>query len=315
MKKTFFILATSVFLLAPDSKVYTQSAAVVLRPAYTDISDQASRGAVLMKLSGYTVDDARYRLYNGASQYNCWNHVTGSYVASNSYSSGPPVPGNPSGETIFWIAFLRGSNNSTSVTYRDRLGPDYSVNYQSAALPTSEPVLTPFIISGKLAGSSVFTLDVKYILLAWSGSTLITASHSDPVTGDFTLVSPQGTMVDKIEARTLINEICATKSGEWQVSSDAGILALSDVLYVTRTKVAGNRILLYPVPAGSYLYVNGLSGNETIEIYNLAGMKIMNIGKDEIKGKQIFTGLLPSGVYFLKVSSSQGVEVYRFVKE
>lgn len=315
MKKSFSFILICVFLLDSFCEVYTQSAAVMLRPSYTDISGQASRGAVLMKLSGYTIEDARYRLFNGTTQYYCWNHITGTYVSSNSYSSGPPVPGNPSGETIFWIAFLRGSNNSTSATYRDRLGPDYTVNYQSVALPASEPVNTPFNISGKLSASSLFTLDVKYIILAWSGNILVSASHSDPVSGDFTIVCPLGTIVDKIEARTLTNEVCAAKPGEWSASSDAGILNLSDALEVSLNEFGGNQIALYPVPAGAYLYVSGLSGNETIEIYNLAGLKIMNIGKDEINGGQIRTGLLSPGVYFMVVKGTQGGKVFRFVKE
>lgn len=314
MKRSFLLLSICVLFLSINREVYTQSAAVILRPAYTDISDQASRGAVLIKLTGYSSADARYRLFNGATQYNCWSPASGTYVTSNSYSSGASAAGDPTIESIFWVVWQRGSNNSTTATYRDRLGPDYSVNYQSAALPTSEPVTSPFSITGRLEASSVNTLDVKYVLLAWSGSTLVSASHSDPFTGDFTVVCQEGLVIDRLEARTLTNDLCSTKNGSWSVSSDAGIMVLSDVLEVAGNEFSNNKIVLYPVPAGDYLKLSGFSGNETMEIVNLAGVKVMNIRKDQIMEERIPTGFLPAGVYFLKVSGKQGVRVYRFVK-
>jgi len=314
MKRSFFLLAICVFLLASDREVYTQSAAVVMRPAYTDTSDPASRGAVLMKLAGYSSSDARYRIFNGATQYSCWNPSTGIFVASNSYSSGPPVPGDPTSETLFWVVWLRGSNNSTDATYRDRLGPDYSVNYQSVSLPLSEPVISPFSITGKLKGSSVFTLDARYVILAWEGDRFLSASHSDPVTGDFTVVCQSGGTIDRLEVRALNNEVCASIAGSWTISSNVGEIALSEVLAVNGKKIIGEKVSIYPVPAGDYLNISGFSGDETLVLYNLAGVKIRDIGKEEISGGRVHTGGLSSGVYFLKSAGRPVGKVYRFVK-
>lgn len=315
MKRSFFLLAICVFLLASDREVYTQSAAVAMRPAYTDITDQASRGAVLMKLAGYSSSDARYRIFNGTSQYSCWNPLTGTFVTSNSYSSGPAVAGDPTSESLFWVVWLRGSNNSTAATYRDRLGPDYSVNYQSASLPSSEPVTSPFSLTGKLKGSSVYTLDARYVILAWEGNTFQSVSHSDPVTGDFAVVCQSGVAIDRLEVRALNNEVCAGISGSWTISSSVGEIVLSDVLEVRGKEVRDQKVLLYPVPAGEYLNISGFSGTEAMGLYNLAGVKIRDIAKEEVSEGMIHTGGLPSGVYFLRGSGRPDGKVYRFVKQ
>jgi len=314
MNKYNLLIVTGILFMVFVPEVYQQTASVVLRPAYVDISDQSSRGAVLMKLTGYESVDARYRLYNGSSQYNCWNHVTGSYITTNSYSSGPLVTGNPVIESRFWIAYLRGNNNSTVASYRDRLGPDYTENYQSVSLPSAESITSAFNLTGKLIASSIYSIDYKYIILAWSANTPVSASHSDPVTGDFIVVCPSGTAIDKIEARTLTDEICGTIYGSWTETSEAGQIELTDVLKAESNKLKERAVVFYPVPAGEYLNVSGLSDKTEIELYNLAGVKIMQIGNVEFLEMRIYIGHLASGVYFLKVKGVSGIEFYRFVK-
>ena len=90
--------------------VYAASAVVDARPAQIDISSASSESAVLVTVSDYTSDDARYRLYNGSYQYNCWDAATSAYITSTSYSSGPQVPGTPTTSSTWWIMFQRGNN-------------------------------------------------------------------------------------------------------------------------------------------------------------------------------------------------------------
>ncbi len=214
--------AILVVLLAYGTGVRGASAVVTLRPTHIDISTTTSESAVLMTLSGYSSDDARYRLYSGSNQYNCWDAVSSTYITSSSYGSGPKVIGTPSTTTTFWVLSQRGSNVSTSASYRDRLGTSYSTNYQTVALPAATSITTPFTVSGTFAGTGSYTTSVKYVALAFSGSTLVSAASTNISTGTFAVVCPDGTTIDKIEIRTVDNTIVTSKTGSWTTTTDIG---------------------------------------------------------------------------------------------
>lgn len=198
------------------------SAVVTLRPTHIDISATTSESAVLMTLSGYSSDDARYRLYSGSNQYNCWDAVSSTYITSSSYGSGPKVIGTPSTTTTFWVLSQRGSNVSTSASYRDRLGTSYSTNYQTVALPAATSITTPFTVSGTFAGTGSYTTAVKYVVLAFNGVTLVSAASTNISTGTFAVACPDGTTIDKIEIRTVDNTIVTSKTGSWTTTTDIG---------------------------------------------------------------------------------------------
>jgi len=65
MKKLSVLLFSMVSVLVYS--VRSQTAEVLLRPAYVDLSSSDAPGAVLVHLSGYSSDDVRYRLYNGST--------------------------------------------------------------------------------------------------------------------------------------------------------------------------------------------------------------------------------------------------------
>ncbi|PKP22239.1 MAG: hypothetical protein CVU06_09605, partial [Bacteroidetes bacterium HGW-Bacteroidetes-22] len=214
--------AMVVVILAFGTGVRGASAVVALRPTHIDISATTSESAVLMTLSAYTSDDARYRLYNSSVQYNCWDAVTGAYITSSSYGSGPQVIGTPTTTTTFWILFQRGANINTAASYRDRLGSAYSTNYQTVALPAATSITTPFTVSGTFAGTGSYTTTVRYVALAFSGSTLVSAASTNISTGTFAVVCPDGTTIDKIEIRTVDNTIVTSKTGSWTTTTDIG---------------------------------------------------------------------------------------------
>ncbi len=198
------------------------SASVTLRPAYIDISATTSESAVLMTLSNYPTDDVRYRLYNDANQYYCWNVATGTYVTSTAYASGPQALGTATTSTTFWIMSQRGSNATTVASYRDRLGPTYPTNYQTTALPAATEITTPFTLSGIYYGSTEYPLTNKYVVLAYSGTTLISAASTALTTGELAVVCPVGTTIDLIEIRDQMNNLVDDKTGTWTETTNVG---------------------------------------------------------------------------------------------
>lgn len=197
------------------------SAVVLSRPSFIDISSANSQSAILMSLSNYPSDSVRYRLFSGANQYFPWNNETGAFVSSSSYANGPLVPGTPSTNTIFWIVYERGTNISTAASYRDRLAP-YSTNFQTTVLPAATEITAPFTLSGVFNGTPNFDNSVKRVVLAYSGTTLVSAATTNLGTGTFDIVCPIGTTIDKIEIRSLNNTLISERTGSWSTTANVG---------------------------------------------------------------------------------------------
>jgi hypothetical protein len=191
---------------------------VTARPSQIDISGATSESAVLMDASAYTSDDARYRLYNGSNQYNCWDTTSNAYITSTSYASGPQVPGTPTTSSTWWIVFQRGNNATTVATYRDRLNP-YTSNNQTVALPTAAAITTPFsITNANVSFTGWTTFSQKYVILAYDATTagtLISATSSALDTGAFDLKVETGTTIRRLEVRSLTNALISSATGTW----------------------------------------------------------------------------------------------------
>ncbi|MHB1277888.1 MAG: T9SS type A sorting domain-containing protein [Bacteroidia bacterium] len=75
----------------------------------------------------------------------------------------------------------------------------------------------------------------------------------------------------------------------------------------------GDQVSLYPVPATTKLNVESTLPMEKIYVYNAAGQKLST---HEVAGNkaEIATDLLPAGVYFLQIFTSEGVISKKFSK-
>lgn len=210
---------------ATTSILLVTAATVTLRPSHIDLSSTTSESAVLMTLTNYSSNDAKYRLYS-TSQYSCWDEATDAYISSSTYSDGPKVPGTPITSATFWIVFQRGNNNSATATYRDRLGAAYTSNYQTVALPSATSISSGFTLSGAFVGTQTYNNSVKHVVLAYNGATLVSASSTTLSTGAFAVVCPTGTTIDKIEIRAIDNTLIVSSTGSWSSNSSVGDLPI-----------------------------------------------------------------------------------------
>lgn len=289
-----------------------QTATVVSRPQWTDLRTAASRSAVLIELRNYPSDDARYRLYNGSTQYSCWDTTSRSFITATAYSSGPLVPGSPSATSLFWIPFVRGSNNSANATYRDRLGPLYATNFRDAALPVSAPVEEADTLNGSLAGGTEFNLNEKYILLAFSGEANITASHTDFGSAPFAIPFPKGITIDRIEVRRFDNTLVGVCEGSWSGTTAIGTIALG-LINSSATDYSG-MARVFPVPATDYLYVEGVQQVRRVTLYD-AGGRVASLRVTAADSSlTIDVSFLPPGIYFLRIECAYGTRTVRFIK-
>ncbi len=217
---------TAVMLLGGVNAWAAGSTSVTLRPTHIDLSAATSESAVLVTLSGYPQNDVRYRLYNGSNQYNCWDG--NAYVTSNSYAAGPLVVGTPTTSTTFWILFQRGNNDNTAASYRDRIGGSSS-NNNTVALSGATSITSSYTLSGSHTANTGFDNSKKYVALAFNGTTLVSAGHTALTTGDFSIVIPSGTSIDKIEIRDVDNTTICEQTGNWSSTTAIGALNCSSV--------------------------------------------------------------------------------------
>lgn len=216
---------------------------VLLRPTHIDLSSVNSQSAVLMKASYYPSDDAKYRIYNESNQHNCWDSASEQFINSANYSDGPNIPGTPSTSSTWWIIFERGNNNNVNGSYRDRLGSSYGTNYQTQALPASTEIGESFTISGSIEGSN-FNLDYKYVVLGFAGETLVSATSTDLITGDYELKAPNGTTITKLEVRSVENEIKFTKEGNWNSNTENETLPVTLSSFTATVNNTHNNVTL-----------------------------------------------------------------------
>ena len=224
MKKFYFLFIVLSFLI-PGTILADGTVTINLRPSHIDISSDTAQSAVLVTLSGYSKDLVKYRLYNGSNQYNCWDSSTEKYISSTSYGNGPLASGTPSSSTTFWIPFQRGTNNTTTASYRDRIDP-YSSNNNTLALPAATEIATPFILSGTLVASGSYTLTAKYIVMGFNGTNLVAATSSYLTSGSFSLTCPTGTAINKIEVRALNNTAITSLIGDYNSTANVGNINL-----------------------------------------------------------------------------------------
>jgi len=212
MKKTMTLLALLLGLVFTVSEAATVS---ITRPQQIDLSSSSSESAIKVTLAGYTSNDARYKIFNGATPfYYCWNPSTDQFVTSNSYANGPQVLGTPTTTTTFWIPFQIGTNNSTVGKYRDKLGAAYTADYQTVTLPSAVSIVNPKTLTKSSVTFSTWSYYAeKHVILGFdANNNFISATSTALNTGNFSLVYESSTVLSKIEVRTLTNNLIETVS-------------------------------------------------------------------------------------------------------
>ena len=175
--------------------------------------------------------------------------------------------------------------------------------------------------------SYTFTVTVDRTLVANFGMPMIEITASvDPE--EAASVSGTGTY-NYGEEVTLI----LTRNEDWafQNWTEDGIVVSNEMTYTfiateNRNLVAhfeytegvgeqnGNNVLIYPNPVSNKLIVENHEALGTVEIYNLMGALIYSQNGCGNK-VEIHTADLPSGVYFIRMTSNKVSETRRFVKE
>ena len=197
------------------------------------------------------------------------------------------------------------------------------------------------------------TPNQRYLFVNWTENGVEVSteqSYTFTVTADRTLVANFGmpmieitASVDPEEAASVSGTgtynygeevtLILTRNEDWafQNWTEDGIVVSNEMTYTfiateNRDLVAhfeytegvgehnGNNVLIYPNPVSNKLIVENHEALGTVEIYNLMGALIYSQNGCGNK-VEIHTADLPSGVYFIRMTSNKVSETRRFVKE
>ena len=197
------------------------------------------------------------------------------------------------------------------------------------------------------------TPNQRYLFVNWTENGVEVSteqSYTFTVTADRTLVANFGmpmieitASVDPEEAASVSGAgtynygeevtLILTRNEDWafQNWTEDGIVVSNEMTYTfiateNRNLVAhfeytegvgeqnGNNVLIYPNPVSNKLIVENHEALGTVEIYNLMGALIYS-QKGCGNKVEIHTADLPSGVYFIRMTSNKVSETRRFVKE
>src|SRR5690606_11690979 len=163
------------------------------------------------------------------------------------------------------------------------------------------------------------------ITIRWNPSIVATDSFCvgfSGISNDLNLVfgvPASAYMINKNVVMYNQNQLDAPINGFLKNGQSAPLYAVAIVLfgYDTTTSVRdilADRVMIYPNPVSNILNIEtSMYGEIIAEIFDLAGRKISRIKMD--KKREIDVSSLPSAVYQLKLTGSQGVTTKRWVKD
>jgi hypothetical protein len=77
-------------------------------------------------------------------------------------------------------------------------------------------------------------------------------------------------------------------------------------------EISEKNISVFPNPANDILYINGLSQNTKVSIFDIFGKMVFS---KQITNNQIDLNSFQSGVYSIKMENSKGIVTRKFVKK
>jgi hypothetical protein len=88
----------------------------------------------------------------------------------------------------------------------------------------------------------------------------------------------------------------------------------TNVLAVNELQIEDSRFRAFPSPASNDLYIDGPEEFYSLTILNILGQLVYTY--NDFRGNQkVDVSNLPTGQYFISISSDQGLESMRFIKE
>jgi hypothetical protein len=91
-----------------------------------------------------------------------------------------------------------------------------------------------------------------------------------------------------------------------------GIICGTDFVLGIHESITDKKISIYPNPATSSLWIEGLSKTATAEVFDMSGKILL---KKQLNTNQIDICTLAKGLYFIKLTTEEGSVVRKFVKE
>lgn len=94
------------------------------------------------------------------------------------------------------------------------------------------------------------------------------------------------------------------------------VKSTADCATMGTSNANAEKIQIYPNPTKNILYIKSPNEIKNIEIFDVAGRKVMNTNvSSKQKETQVNLEKLNSGVYILKTYTSSGLETFKVIKK
>lgn len=182
-------------------------------------------------------------------------------------------------------------------------------NYADFTVYSSDAALSDLKVSGTtVTGFAAGTLTYNVSLPA--GTTAVPAVTATPAEANAAVViTPATSLTGDATARTAKIDV---------TSQDKSTIKNYTIVFSVATAIEDNltgKLRLYPIPARDEITAEGISGVALIEIFEVTGNKVITIRCEGDSTSAIPLSGLARGLYFMKLTSPQGVILKKFVKE
>jgi subtilisin family serine protease len=215
---------------------------------------------------------------------------------------------NSAGNEGFGITTIMAPSDGDSVLAVGAVTADEIRSYFSSTGPTSDGRIKPDVMA---LGTNVYVASSVSPDYAYSSGT----SFSCPlVAGAAALLMQKNPSVTNMD---IFNSLKNTASNSQNPNNEYGwgiinTLEADKFINTSIKAVNGNEIIIFPNPASFGVNIFNLSTQNTVKIYNLAGIKIMEI--NNINSNFLNLYFLKSGIYIFKIYSDNNIYIKKIVK-
>jgi len=180
----------------------------------------------------------------------------------------------------------------------------------------------------KLADLNIYTSDATLSDLTVDATTVsgfdaATLTYNVNLTAGTTVVptvaavaTDANAAITVTQATSLSGDAAARTATVVVVSQDKSVTTTYSIVFTVLTGINNNAeslVKIYPVPATTTLYINGIESVTLIEVFNVTGIKVQTITDKSALPLQL--GNYKPGVYFIRFTTADGTFMKKFMKQ
>jgi len=140
----------------------------------------------------------------------------------------------------------------------------------------------------------------------------INSSQTNSISYDFQM--PDGFQTNLTPVFSNYNNTCSISENRFYANLNPYEVQIFEVLSNSNkiNDIETQNIEIFPNPTNKILFINGISENSKISIYDVLGKEVLNL---ETTNNQVNISNLQCGIYVLKIENENGIVTKKFIKQ